>query len=88
MRIKVPLREAPFTQDKWIHLVDNGKLKNFFCKIVLPGTGKYFLYILPDGFPKELVHVIFGPNACIEEVGYKRSGRNHGSRCCKVRLCF
>lgn len=70
MKVFCSYKDAPFTQDKWINLVIDGQPKSFFCKVIQPGVDKRFTYILPEGFPRELVRVIFGPNAKLEEADY------------------
>ncbi len=66
MQVKVPLKQAPFTGDKYICFWENGQKKEFFCKTVFPTKfDHHFYYILPDGFPVFMVKLIFGPDAQI-----------------------
>ncbi|SMO61134.1 hypothetical protein SAMN06269117_11430 [Balnearium lithotrophicum] len=70
MKVVLPIykfTEPPFTQDKYIKIIENGVEKEFFCRVVQPTDfNKAFTYILPDGFPKSLAKVIFGPEAIID----------------------
>ena len=71
MQVKVPIKQAPFTGDKYIYLWENGRKKEFFCKTVFPAKfDNHFYYILPDGFPVFMVKLIFGPEAQIVGGGY------------------
>ena len=83
MKVFCNPENAPFRQDRWINLVIDGQPKSFFCKVIPPGVDKRFTYILPEGFPRELIRVIFGPNAKLEEADYgsykakRRQGRSN-----------
>lgn len=80
MKVLCSYKDAPFTQDRWINLVIDGQPKSFFCKVIPPGVDKRFTYILPEGFPRELIRVIFGPNVRIEEAdcGTHKAKRRQG----------